>query len=270
MCRGNGLNYGYDYFGEKTGRVMYAQNLNDATLDRSYDYDQVGRLQTSFTGSAARAHMGIGGSWLSDGPYAAQSNGYDVWGNSTSRDGWGGANPLYTATYTNNRRAGLTYDAAGNVTNDGGQDFLYNAIGQQVKASYSGYILQQSYNGDRLRAKKDENGAVTYVLRSSVLGGQIVAELNGSGAWTRGYVYLGGQLVALQGGSGGAVSWVHQDPVTKSQRITNSSGTIISTIDLDPWGGETSRSSSAGVPTASVYQLRSRLNRRGRCDEPEV
>jgi RHS repeat-associated protein len=40
------------------------------------------------------------------------------------------------------------------------------------------------------------------------------------------------------------VSWVHQDPVTKSQRITNSSGVVTSTIDLDPWGGETSRSSN--------------------------
>ncbi|HJP93170.1 MAG TPA: RHS repeat-associated core domain-containing protein, partial [Pyrinomonadaceae bacterium] len=40
------------------------------------------------------------------------------------------------------------------------------------------------------------------------------------------------------------VSWVHQDPVTKSQRLTNSSGTVTSTIDLDPWGGETSRSSN--------------------------
>ena len=38
--------------------------------------------------------------------------------------------------------------------------------------------------------------------------------------------------------------WVHQDPVTKSQRITNSSGTVTTTIDLDPWGGETARSSN--------------------------
>ena len=74
--------------------------------------------------------------------------------------------------------------------------------------------------------------------RSSVLGGQVVAEINSSGTWTRGYVYLGGQLVAIQSGSGGAVSTVHQDPVTKSQRITDSSGALTSTVvDLDPWGG---------------------------------
>lgn len=48
-------------------------------------------------------------------------------------------------------------------------------------------------------------------------------------------------MVAIQ--SNGA-NWVHQDPVTKSQRITNSSGTVTSTVDLDPWGGDTSRSSN--------------------------
>jgi RHS repeat-associated protein len=41
------------------------------------------------------------------------------------------------------------------------------------------------------------------------------------------------------------VSWVHQDPVTKSQRITNSGGTVVSTVDLDPFGGDTSASSNA-------------------------
>ncbi|MGI8918072.1 MAG: hypothetical protein ACR2H6_05675, partial [Pyrinomonadaceae bacterium] len=102
------------------------------------------------------------------------------------------------------------------------------------------------YDGDGLRAKKVENGTPTYYLRSSVLGGQVISEINSSGGWTRGYVYLGGQMVAIQGGSGGAVNTVHQDPVTKSQRITDSSGTLTSTIvDLDPWGGETGRSSNA-------------------------
>jgi len=48
-------------------------------------------------------------------------------------------------------------------------------------------------------------------------------------------------MVAIQSGG---VNWVHQDPVTKSQRVTNGSGTVTSTIDLDPWGGETNRSSN--------------------------
>ena len=120
------------------------------------------------------------------------------------------------------------------------ESFGYDATGQQTYAS--GTSLTQSYDGDGLRVKKTESGATKYYLRSTVLGGQVIAEIDGSGAWTRGYVYLGGQLVAVQAGG---VSWVHQDPVTKSQRVTDNLGNVISTVDLDPWGGETWRSSNA-------------------------
>jgi RHS repeat-associated protein len=78
-----------------------------------------------------------------------------------------------------------------------------------------------------------------------VLGGEVVAEIaeiNGNGTWQRGYVYLGGQLVAVQ--QQNAVYWVHQDPVAKSKRVTNSSGNVVSTVELDPWGGNTNRNNN--------------------------
>jgi RHS repeat-associated protein len=58
----------------------------------------------------------------------------------------------------------------------------------------------------------------------------------------RGYVYLGGQLLAVQ--QSNAVSWIHQDPFVKSKRVTNGSGTVVSTIELDPWGGNTNRNNN--------------------------
>jgi len=45
------------------------------------------------------------------------------------------------------------------------------------------------------------HSAVTYYLRSSVLGGQVVAEIiwaSVSWQWNRGYVYAGSQLLAVQ------------------------------------------------------------------------
>jgi RHS repeat-associated protein len=183
----------------------------------------------------------------SDGPYS-QGYDYDVWGNVTHKYGWGGEVQGGTAgqssdiyyTYTNNRRNGFSYDAAGNLTNDLGQTFTYDATGQQATASYMSVL--QSYDGNGLRVKKTENGQTTYYLRSSVLGGQVVAEMDSSGSWTRGYVYLGGSLLAVQDS---AVYWMHEDPVTKSKRVTDASGTIVSTVELDPWGADTSRSSNA-------------------------
>ncbi|HET8669063.1 MAG TPA: RHS repeat-associated core domain-containing protein, partial [Candidatus Saccharimonadales bacterium] len=235
-----GWNYAYQYFGENTGRVTYAQNMNDPTLDRSYHYDHVGRLQSAYTGSSARAHVEIGSNWLSDGPYAQQDNVYDVWGNTLSRTGWGGTNPQYGAGYTNNKMNTMVYDAKGNLKDaGGGWTFTYDATGQQATSAVGN--VQMFYDGDRLRGKKNENGVITYYLRSSVLGGQVVAELTSAGAWSRGYVYLGGQVMAVQQAG---VYWMHQDPVAKSKRVTNASGNVVSTIELDPWGGETNRSSN--------------------------
>jgi RHS repeat-associated protein len=167
----------------------------------------------------------------------------------THKYGWGGevqggsptASTDITYSYTGNRRNGFSYDAAGNLTNDLGQTFTYDVTGQQATASYGGYSLQQNYDGDGLRVKKSDNGTVTYYLRSTVLGGQVVEEMNSTGGWTRGYVYLGSQLMAVQQGG---VFWMHEDPVTKSKRVTNSAGAVVSTIETDPWGADTNRSSN--------------------------
>ena len=170
----------------------------------------------------------------------------------THKYGWGGevqggspssSTDLYYS-YTNNRRNGSSYDAAGNLTNDVGQTFTYDATGQQATATLGAYFLQQYYDGNGLRVKKNDNGAQTYYLRSSVLGGQVVAEISWTGAiwqWSRGYVYLGSKLLAVQQGG---VFWMHEDPVNKSKRVTNSAGTWISAIELDPWGADTNRSIS--------------------------
>ncbi|MDQ5845396.1 MAG: hypothetical protein M3539_08890, partial [Acidobacteriota bacterium] len=343
---------------ENTQRVAFANNLYDHTLDRSYDYDAVGRMWASHSGAEARAHAYTSQWGTMDGPYAENYT-FDQFGNMTARNGWGVTNAQYNHApqFVNNKMtvnpvtgAVVQYDAAGNLTNDGSQSYVYDATGQQsyasgtgsgaptftndplvagatevkalhitelrtainqvragvglaayswqysvttndwitanpilemrtaldqalgapspaysaglaqgqpilaihlqelrerVKVALSSAALSQYYDGDRLRAKKSEYGVATYYLRSSVLGGQVVAELGASGNWTRGFVYLGGQMLAIQGGSGGQVSWVHQDPVTKSQRITNGSGAVTSTIDLDPWGGETNRGSNS-------------------------
>jgi len=103
----------------------------------------------------------------------------------------------------------------------------------------------------------------TAYLRSSVLGGRVVVEIGGTspnmGQMLRGYVYLGGQLVAVQesnraGGAGDRVLWVHQDPVTKSQRLTDKDGVVVSWVDLGPWGGETSGQATSQSVNANIWR----------------
>lgn len=250
--------YFYDYFNEHTGRVTYTQNMNDGRLDRSYEYDQAGRLAFTHTGAEARAHAYSGQWGTMDGPYSLGFE-FDVWGNMTRRYGWGGevqtggpgqTSDIFYSYGSTNRRTGFTYDAAGNLTNDGGQTFTYDATGQQASASL--FNVQQGYDGNGLRIRKTENsGNPIYYLRSSVFGGQVVAEIswNGSsGTWNRGYVYSGAGLLAVQ--SSNAVHWMHEDPITKSKRVTNSSGAVESSIELDPWGAD----AGAGWSSNSAFQ----------------
>ena len=96
----------------------------------------------------------------------------DVWGNMVRRVGWGGWNAAYEASYVGNRRVGFEYDGAGDVVDDGRQQYGYDAVWRQVRAQGSGYRLEQQYDGDGLRVKKNDNGEVVYYIRSSVLGGK--------------------------------------------------------------------------------------------------
>jgi RHS repeat-associated protein len=238
--------------------VSYAGSRYDSSLDRSYEYDQVGRLVVSHSGAEARAAAWTGQWGTMDGPYS-QGYVYDQWGNMTQRYGWGGevhgttaGNTNYLNYYyqtssggpnygqINNQRSGFGYDAAGNLTWDGGQSFQYDVTGQQTSASYGGYYLNQYYDGDGLRVAKDDNGAVTYYLRSTLLGGQVVSEFNSGGGWMRGYVYQSNGLLAIL--QNGTIYWNHEDPVTKSKRITDSSGNVYSAVESDPFGADTNRS----------------------------
>ena len=72
-----------------------------------------------------------------------------------------------------------------------------------------------------------------------MLGGQVIAEIDGNNVWQRGYVYAGSNLMAVQQGG---VFWMHEDPVTKSKRTTDNSGNVVSAVELDPWGADTNRS----------------------------
>jgi hypothetical protein len=39
---------------------------------------------------------------------------------------------------------------------------------------------------------------------------------------------------------------MHEDLIAKSKRVTDGAGNIVSTVELDPWGGNTNRSANVG------------------------
>ena len=189
------------YFAD--GRVKFAGSSNgDTKFDRSYTYDQVGRLTQAFTGKDARGDNG------EDGPYK-QTYAYDVWDNMTSRNNrfWTQPDDLFTGTYANDRNSSWTYNASGQVT----QDMLhhvYNSAGQQTTTNdLIGLMsIDQGYDGDGQQGVRVENRQsltlpiTTYYMRSSVLGGQIVTEIITTGFRSgthNTHIYVNGTELAL-------------------------------------------------------------------------
>jgi hypothetical protein len=81
---------------------------------------------------------------------------------------------------------------------------------------------------------------VTYYLRSSVLGGAVVSEYKGGGAWAKSYVFAGGELIAEQSFRTEPQAawnvWRFRDPVTGDEVDSNAGGDLLGRTALDPQG----------------------------------
>jgi YD repeat-containing protein len=212
------------------GRVRMARDLGNSEFDRAYNYDQVGRIIQGLTGTEAR------GGTTADGPYK-QAYQYDAWDNLIVRTTrfWSQSEGSYTATYVNDRNAAWNYNASGQVTRDTLQH-TYDAAGRKVKAediAFNGaqLTIEQVYDGDGQVGKRREArpglDRTIYTVRSTVLGGQVIGELNTAGQNHRRYVYAGVEEIAEHDGFTNHVIFTHRNPVTGSEND----------LETDPLGG---------------------------------
>ena len=174
--------------------------INGTTESAGYTYDLVGRLitsnQTSNSASAQRRFA------------------YDRWGNRTSVwDALSGGNQIQsvvlqqsggaptnrlTSVTTSGATANYSYDAAGNVTNDGSHSYTYDAENRIVNVD-GGSTATYAYDQSNQRYKKVTGGATTHYIWQ---GSQLIAEHNGStGASIADYVYSGSRMIAKVAGS---------------------------------------------------------------------
>jgi YD repeat-containing protein len=249
-----GKQYQYDgpTFGNNDGRLKYAQDLRDDKLDRSYQYDQVGRVIDAKSGIEARrvvAPSSTSNYPLMDGPYNQQF-GYDALDHLTSRT-WRYYETHYTgaimpsttganATYSNERYQGWQYDAAGNLTQpspDTTWQYGYDAAGRRISATEPSRNSTFGFDGDGRRVRETLNGVLTYYVRSSVLDGAVVTELGNTGQKQTTYVYAGGKLLARQ--ESARVVWEQSDPTGASTVWVDQNGTVTDRIERDPLGSQT-------------------------------
>ena len=175
----------YDYTYYDDGKLKEFRDVNDQVgnpqyvqfhyMSRRYSYDHAGRL--SSVGQLAN---------YSVMPPFSGGYGYDAFDNLTSRSGNYAINPTQSdsGSYTNNRRAGWTYNPEGKILNSsdssdsGGSStraWTYDAAGQltftsEVRNGQTS-TLATGYDGDGKVNHEIINGSTgDYVIHSSVLG----------------------------------------------------------------------------------------------------
>ena len=211
---------GADYRYYDDGRLKYVDDLMDHRFDRLYAYDSVGSVTKSESGGQARITIDPN-TTTPGGPYN-HYYGHDEFGNLTSRTGsyWYRGGENYQATYLNNRNqnSGWLYDADGRVTQTVvpgtaqtfTNNYIYDAAGRRVEDA--------TYDGDGLDLRSHVDGG--YAIRSTMLGGRVVTEMNVNGGKARTNVYLGTETIAQQEVSfqgGQSITWQgRRDPLNTS------------------------------------------------------
>jgi len=239
----------YQYYAD--GRVKFMQDEANNLFDRSYAYDQLGRIKQALTGHEARGEE--------FGALSAYNETftYDEWDNATSRNTrhWTHQYNSGVFTYQNNRRPGYLYDSDGRVSADHTNtglavtlNYTYDVRGLKTSARKgdNSDITTHEFDGDGRRAKivktTVDQGVTTtsiaYEIRSAALGGAVVEAVNPQGVKTKQYVYTSSGLELASGTAESAMIFKHVDPVTESEQLSWIDARDAGRTELDPTAGD--------------------------------
>lgn len=206
---------GYD----ATGNII---SFNDSVMGSwSYQYDSLNRV--------------VNGHELSSGPTPGWSGcfAYDAWGNRTgeaySATGCGDSPaPTVQAQYNTANRitetdlmpTGYVYDAAGNATNDGVNQYAYDneericAVHDVNTGTVTGYIYDADGNDvaqGSLTSFSCEMATNGFSLTASYALGKVVSAFDGSNNWQYSNVYAEGKLLGVYINSPSELNFVLTD-----------------------------------------------------------
>jgi RHS repeat-associated protein len=230
------LGYTYGTTNNNGNVLTHTYSGGGLSYTQTFGYDSLNRLTTSNEN---------GTNW-------SQTNAYDRYGNRWIDLG-GGNQSLYFNT-SNNRITGLSYDAAGNLLNDGTHSYTYDAENKIAKVDGA---TAYTYDGEGQRVRKllAENLRFVYGI-----GGQLIAEFSGStGSLLKEYIYGADGLLATiepTAVNSNGTRYTTSDHLGSPRVVTNSGASVISRHDYMPFGeelgaGTGGRTSSMGFPGTS-------------------
>jgi len=216
-----------------------SDNLGDV-FDRAYAYDHVGGAKEAYSGSEALNFLNGTNSGTATGAYR-QSFQHDAFGNITSNTSrfWSQEAVTTNVTYSNNRKqgSGITYDAQGNLIQDVDLQYTYDAAGRSasVFSGATNKTITPIYDGDgqvvhRIEVEGSTNIDNFFQLRSTVMGGKVITELDSAGQKKKGYVYYSGKLIARQDPNW--IVWQHENPITGTHGGSSRDGSAA--LDVQP------------------------------------
>jgi RHS repeat-associated protein len=200
------------------GNLYQAQNNLATSRTQNFSYDTLNRIQQAYTS---------GSNW-------GEAYTIDAWGNLTNRalvSGKTNYEPLNAApASTANGLNGFSYDAAGNLMNDGmGHAFTYDAENRLATAGGVTY----TYDGDGKRVMKSSGTIYWTGVGSDALG-----ESNLSGTMAEEYVFLNGRRLLRMDRPSGTIRVYFSDTVGSARILTDFDGNLHEQSDYYPYGGE--------------------------------
>lgn len=220
-----GLTYSYPSTPGNNGQISGITDAVDNGRSATYTFDSLYRLTTAVTtGSTGFPKWGV-------------SEVYDRYGNRTDQNQTFGSPPMnhVTVSTSSNRitTSGYSYDASGNLTNDGNSTLIYDAENRPTSSTNGGGSGTYSFDANSHRIQKVSGGTTTVYIYS---GSQVIAEYDNGAAVaspSREYIYGGEQRVATI--QSGTTTYQHSDRFSV-RMLTDSAGNVVGQRGAFPFG----------------------------------
>ena len=225
------------------GQIQCVDDVVDAGRTASYTFDAWNRLLTATThGSTNYPAWGL--SWN-----------YDRYGNRLSQAVTAGTAPSNTVTVntiTNRLASPYSYDASGNLTNDGLNTLSFDGESNTTLNVQGGATSSYGYDGHDLRVSKQTSStAIVYVFS----GTKVVAEYTSgapAGSPNTEYVYAGDQLAGML--TEGTLTYLHPDHLS-IRLLTNSAGSVSGQQGHYPFGEQSYAQNSTTKWAFTSYEF---------------
>jgi RHS repeat-associated protein len=221
----------------------YAQFSPTPFIDLEYFYDGVGNVESVIDhidsqNNSTMQYDSLDRLTVADGPWGAGSFTYDSIGNRTSKD-INAQNINYTYGTSDNRLSGLSYDANGNVINDGTFTYTYDSENRLVQVTNGADVITYGYDGDGRRISQTVNEETTIFAYG--VGLNVLTEFAGSGVPKYEYIYAGSRNIARINFDGAGVpvskTFYHPDHLGSTIGLTDQETTKVWDRTYLPYGG---------------------------------